>query len=138
MNSPQQSSNRKMILQKYFKKLRCIHYVLLSLFSIIVIVCLLVALYSLKLIGNHSKSPLLRQTTHGPVEGVVLTSSLGQKYYAFRGIPFAEPPITGIDPYTGEKVDRRFKVRTANIGFDIFLHIFNQMKFSFVCRFPNL
>lgn len=37
-------------------------------------------------------------------------SSLGQTYYAFRGVPFAEPPITGVDPYTGEYVDRRFKV----------------------------
>lgn len=52
----------------------------------------------------------LRQTLNGPVEGVEEISSLGQKYYAFRGVPFAEPPITGIDPYTGEHVDRRFKV----------------------------
>lgn len=52
----------------------------------------------------------VRQTANGPVEGIEQVSSLGQKYDAFRGIPFAEPPITGIDPYTGEKVDRRFKV----------------------------
>lgn len=26
------------------------------------------------------------------------------------GVPFASPPITGTDPYTGEEVDRRFKV----------------------------
>lgn len=38
-------------------------------------------------------------------------SLLRHIYYAFRGIPFAEPPMTGIDPYTGEKVDRGFKVR---------------------------
>lgn len=55
--------------------------------------------------------PLVRQTANGPVEGIERTSSLGQAYYSFRGIPFAEPPITGEDPYTGEKVDRRFKVR---------------------------
>lgn len=54
--------------------------------------------------------PTIRQTTNGPIEGVEETSSLGQKYYSFRGIPFAEPPITGTDPYTGEEVDRRFKV----------------------------
>lgn len=56
------------------------------------------------------KSSFVRQTLNGPVEGVELTTSLGQKYHSFRGIPFAEPPITGIDPYTGAKVDRRFKV----------------------------
>lgn len=55
-------------------------------------------------------SPLIRQTTNGPVEGVDQISSLGLKYYAFKGIPYAEAPITGIDPYTGESVDRRFKV----------------------------
>lgn len=54
------------------------------------------------------ESPV-RQTSNGPVEGITLTSSLGQKYYAFKGIPFAEPPITGKD-HTGEYVDRRFKV----------------------------
>ena len=54
--------------------------------------------------------PTLRQTLHGPVEGVERTSILGQKYYAFEGIPYAEPPITGTDPYTGKQVDRRFKV----------------------------
>lgn len=64
------------------------------------------------------ESPTIRQTTNGPVEGIEQTSSLGQKYYAFRGIPFAEPPITGIDPYTGEQVDRRFKVQWYRISFD--------------------
>lgn len=56
-------------------------------------------------------TPTIRQTCNGPVEGIELISSLGQKYYAFKGIPFAETPITGTDPYTGEQVDRRFKVR---------------------------
>lgn len=51
-----------------------------------------------------------RQTTNGPVRGIEQISSLGQRYYSFRGIPFAEPPITGIDPYTLERVDQRFKV----------------------------
>lgn len=55
-------------------------------------------------------SPLVRQTTNGAVEGVEQISSLGMKCYAFKGIPYAEAPITGADPYTGETVDRRFKV----------------------------
>lgn len=54
---------------------------------------------------------VVRQTANGPVEGIAQTSVFGQKYYAFRGVPYAEPPITGYDPYTGEAVDRRFKVR---------------------------
>lgn len=52
----------------------------------------------------------VRQTSNGPVEGTIKISSLGKKYYAFLGIPYAEVPITGIDPYSGEQVDRRFKV----------------------------
>lgn len=55
-------------------------------------------------------SPTVRQTSNGPIEGMEVMSSLGQKYYAFLGVPYAEPPITGIDPYTGKNVDRRFKV----------------------------
>lgn len=66
------------------------------------------SLFVLSVQCNHL---LVRQTANGPVEGIEQTSSLGQKYYSFKGIPFAEPPITGEDPYTGEKVDRRFKVR---------------------------
>lgn len=53
---------------------------------------------------------VVRQTLNGPVEGIEKTSSLGQQYYSFKGIPYAEPPITGKDPYTDEQVDRRFKV----------------------------
>lgn len=55
--------------------------------------------------------PTIRQTLNGPVEGIVQTSISGQIYYAFRGIPYAEAPITGIDPNTGRQVDRRFKVK---------------------------
>lgn len=63
------------------------------------------------LIVNIHCSPLtVRKTANGPVEGVEEISSMGQSYYAFRSIPYAEPPVTGIDPYTGEQVDRRFKV----------------------------
>lgn len=49
-------------------------------------------------------------TVNGPVQGIEQISALGQKYYSFRGIPFAAPPITGTDSFTGERVDRRFKV----------------------------
>lgn len=56
-------------------------------------------------------TPTLRMTTNGPVKGIEETSMLGQNFYSFKGIPFAAPPITGIDPYTGEYVDRRFKVQ---------------------------
>lgn len=50
-------------------------------------------------------------TANGPIEGIEQTTSLGQTYVAFKGVPYAEPPITGNDPYTGITVDRRFKVR---------------------------
>lgn len=70
------------------------------------------ALLSIQLfaLSVYCSPPTLRQTLYGPVEGVERASVLGQTYYAFEGIPYAEPPITGTDPYTGEKVDRRFKV----------------------------
>lgn len=58
----------------------------------------------------YGGSPTIRQTNNGPVEGIEQTSFYGTKYYSFRGIPYAEVPITGIDPYTGEQVNRRFKV----------------------------
>lgn len=54
----------------------------------------------------------VRRTANGDVKGKTKTSSLGQKYYAFRSVPYAEVPITGTDPYSGKKVDRRFKVLT--------------------------
>lgn len=67
----------------------------------------------------YCNSPTVRQTANGPVEGIELNSSLGQMYYAFKGVPYAEPPITGGDPYTGENIDRRFKVchSDPNLGF---------------------
>lgn len=61
-------------------------------------------------LGVHCNPATLRQTLNGPVEGVERISIMGQKYYAFEGIPYAAPPITGTDPYSGEQVDRRFKV----------------------------
>lgn len=93
-----------------YRKMRRIIYVLLAL--LLIVVC--VSVFFL-LLENDSCSlcslTTLRQTTHGPVEGIEETTVFGQKYYAFQGIPYAAPPITGLDPYTGEKVDRRFKVR---------------------------
>lgn len=57
---------------------------------------------------------IIRQTQNGPVEGIEQMSALNQRYYSFRGIPYAEPPITGIHPYTGEQIDHRFKVRAKS------------------------
>ena len=58
----------------------------------------------------NGNPPTIRITTNGLIEGVVLRSSLNQNYYAFRGVRYAEAPITGTDPLSGQKVDRRFKV----------------------------
>lgn len=63
----------------------------------------------------RSDQPTVRETSNGPVEGIEEVTSLGQNYYAFKGIPYAEPPITGIDPYSGEQVDRRFKVFSKHL-----------------------
>lgn len=40
-------------------------------------------------------------TTYGPVRGNQRTSFMGDKFYSFRGIPYAKPPVG----------DLRFKVR---------------------------
>lgn len=71
---------------------------------------LIIFLFKDKIFGAQKNTLLIKQTTNGLVEGVELMTSLNQKYYAFYGIPFAAAPITGVDPYTGERVDRRFKV----------------------------
>lgn len=68
-------------------------------------------LFFILILNVHCNPSTIRQTQNGPIEGVEMTSSLKQKYYAFKGIAYAEPPITGTDPYTGKQVDRRFKVR---------------------------
>lgn len=72
-------------------------------------------LFVLIVSSERVSSSIVRQTANGPVAGIEKISSLGQNYYAFRGIPFAEPPITGMDPYTGEEVDRRFKVKLFSV-----------------------
>lgn len=86
--------------------------VLTILFVAIACVLFLYLLFWNKVSDVQNDSPLIRQTSNGLVEGNEKISSLGQTYYAFYGIPYAAPPITGIDPYTKESVDRRFKVRS--------------------------
>lgn len=73
-----------------------------------------VSIFVSLLVSNVYCNQLVRQTANGPIEGIELVSALGQKYYGFRSIRFAEPPITGTDPDTGENVDRRFKVCPLN------------------------
>lgn len=74
---------------------------------------LLFLLIVLNVVNGGLSKTIIRQTSNGPIEGVKQISSLKQTYYAFRGIPYAEPPITGRDPYTGEKINRRFKVQCS-------------------------
>lgn len=76
------------------------------------IVCVTLVLLSflLLVLRVYCDSTIVVRTANGPVEGIEQTSSLQQKYYAFKGVPYAETPITGKDPYTGKQVDRRFKV----------------------------
>lgn len=76
-------------------------------------ILVLISILLLVLSVSSNNLPTIRQTANGPVEGIEKLSSLGQKYYSFRGIPYAEAPITGTDPYTGEQVDRRFKAPVA-------------------------
>lgn len=72
-------------------------------------------------IAHCTLQTTIRRTTNGPIEGIVQNSSLGQSYYAFKGVRFAEAPITGIDPLTGQKVDRRFKVSFSSFLFLLLL-----------------
>lgn len=96
---------------KIKRKKRRIVYKLGALLLVAVCVLLLYLKSKNEASNKQDRCPsTIRQTTHGPVEGIEETSVFGQKYYAFRGIPYAAPPITGIDPYTNQKVDRRFKV----------------------------
>lgn len=62
------------------------------------------------IVNVNCNTPTIRNTLNGPIEGVELTSVLDQKYYAFKGVRYAEAPITGKDPLSGDDVDRRFKV----------------------------
>ncbi|XP_031627086.1 esterase B1-like [Contarinia nasturtii] len=61
------------------------------------------------LFSSITCDPTIRQTKNGPVEGVEQSTLFGKTYYAFKGVPYAEAPITGKDPYSGAEVDRRFK-----------------------------
>lgn len=58
----------------------------------------------------HCARSVVRQTVNGPVQGIEMVTSFGEIFYAFKSIPYAKTPITGIDPHTGEMADRRFKV----------------------------
>lgn len=106
-------SPRVIIIFPYFfeNKMRVTTQKLLCVFVLFVVVLVLGIIVYWNL--SSPDESCVRQTSNGPVEGIVQTSALGQKYYAFRGIPFAEPPITGTNPYTGELVDRRFKVLSS-------------------------
>lgn len=80
--------------------------------SVPIVLLLLLLLFdwsSLKVRCDSIKS-IIRQTQNGPIEGIEQMSALNQRIYAFFGVPYAEPPITGINPYTGEQIDNRFKV----------------------------
>lgn len=67
------------------------------------------SIFALLLRDVHCNSAV-RNTANGCVKGVLERTSMKQLYYAFRSVPYAEVPITGIDPYTQKFVDRRFKV----------------------------
>lgn len=76
--------------------------------------CTLLSIASILFVAQCD-AKTVRITANGPVEGIEQMSSLQQKYYAFRSIPYAEAPISGKDPYTGQYVDRRFKVFLMNL-----------------------
>lgn len=40
-----------------------------------------------------SEKTIIVETTKGPVKGILKTTSLGEDFYRFRGIPYARPPI---------------------------------------------
>lgn len=82
---------------------------------LIILVLVTILLLALNLRGDSP--PTIRQTTNGPIEGIRQTSVMGQDFYAFYGIRYAMPPITGIDPITGVHVDRRFKVQSSTSFF---------------------
>ncbi|XP_035786941.1 esterase FE4-like [Anopheles albimanus] len=74
--------------------------------------CGLVFLVFALLGTSHSlpENPPIVHTTHGAIEGTVLQSRLGQSFYAFRGIPYAQsptgdlrfqPPVPLTEPWNG-------------------------------------
>lgn len=40
-----------------------------------------------------SRSTLIVDTNYGPVRGLKRTSTVGDQYFSFRGIPYAKPPV---------------------------------------------
>lgn len=115
--------------------MRKISYALL----IVVILNVVLVLFFFK----YNYSSIIVQTTHGPVESVKYMTIFNQKCHIFKGIPYAAPPITGIDPYTGQKVDRRFKVCVSAKYFSSYLIILNKTVsllhriVNFAHRHPN-
>lgn len=83
-----------------------VHFKRSNMRSLFLVLCSLI----LHLRNVHCVSPTMRSTSNGPIEGIELTTSLRQPYYAFKGVRYAEAPITGTDPLSGQRVDRRFKV----------------------------
>lgn len=75
------------------------------------IILVILTLLLLAINAHCNNSPTIRHTINGPIEGIQKTSIMGQKYYAFFSVPYAEAPITGTDPYSGKQVNRRFKVQ---------------------------
>lgn len=75
----------------------------ISMFSLIYV------LLVFSLLLSAVRSNILRNTENGKVKGKEDISSLGQKYYAFRSVPYALPPINGFDDDIGV-INRRFKV----------------------------
>lgn len=76
------------------------------------IICVSVSLSFILMVQYvQCRRPTIRQTVNGPLQGVEMTTSFGEIFYAFKSVPYAKAPITGRDPDTGELADRRFKVQ---------------------------
>ena len=45
---------------------------------------------------NESKEPLVTIPSLGQVRGSLMTSAGGRQFLAFRGIPYAKPPIENL------------------------------------------
>lgn len=67
------------------------------------------------LIQTEAKSIVVK-TTHGPVRGSIATSRKDLKFYSFKGIPYAKPPLGKL----------RFKVHYRNIFYKYYGAIYYQ------------
>jgi carboxylesterase type B len=69
--------------------------------NIIVILCVICPFIN----GQDSNSPIV-ETLQGSIKGKIETNSNGRQFFAFRGIPFAKPPVGELRferPQPGEK-----------------------------------